>query len=316
MKTKLLIPLAVLLLPLCGCQLARPAQAEPASDRLVGALVTWEPLDLFDAEAHLSDNAGNLQGGTLTAEAADACQQRLYAVAQEVTLTDEHGETYTKTEYQFPDVDGAVLYAALFEDETGNAYVSHSDEAISDCQLDYHSTDDGEAITVSGTVYFSALRQSCGIYANPIYQDSTGTLYAISGSCMKFSPDGTAGETCTITLDQTAAASENETVKSSYAATVSISAESCFPPEELVLQQMDADGSVLSRKSCDIHALPDEIALDPAAAYVIVETHSRDASGNAVISRELYEKGDESIPVMCPQEDGVLIQSQHTLQFS
>ena len=98
MKKLLALILAVLMLT--GCQLASEEKNEDQfQDKLVGVLVTFEPLDLdFDIEGYLRDNPGVLKGEEVVLEPGEGLEygQRLWA---EVT---EEG-------WSFPGIEGTTL---------------------------------------------------------------------------------------------------------------------------------------------------------------------------------------------------------------
>ena len=79
-------PLALLLIPalllLGGCSLAREDAGEAADqDRLVGFLISQDPLNLFDADAYIADHFGGFSDGEVVLDGSDSAgyQGKLYA---------------------------------------------------------------------------------------------------------------------------------------------------------------------------------------------------------------------------------------------
>ncbi len=144
-------------LSLTGCQLAlENGDGEQRGDRLIGALVTTEYLDLFDLEGYLNDHLNGFSGGEIKADGNSADYQgRLYATLTTRTVTDEQtGETAQLQEFVFEDMDGAAYFAARIpETETEDSFISGgSDEAISDGHMGLFSGDEEDKITLEGTI--------------------------------------------------------------------------------------------------------------------------------------------------------------------
>ena len=83
----LAIILAALLL-VSGCSLALPEEdGKTDGDPMVGVLITTQPLDLFDSEAYLSENASTiLNGGMIRADDAEKYSNALFTVFSLITL--------------------------------------------------------------------------------------------------------------------------------------------------------------------------------------------------------------------------------------
>lgn len=74
--------LLIAALLLTGCSLAQPESERTAAeeDRMVGVLVTREPLDLFDAEGYFRDHAGQITNSGMISDAdAQRYQNALFA---------------------------------------------------------------------------------------------------------------------------------------------------------------------------------------------------------------------------------------------
>ncbi len=316
-KSMLAIGLS-LLLAFTGCQLAMPdATQDAAADRLIGVYITQEHLDLFDMEGYLSDNPLHASDGEIRLDGdSGKYQGRLYATLTERTLTQEiTGETVTLPEYVFADTEGiSFLAATMLRGEGAENYTScSSDDAISDGHFGVHSGDDGDAITMEGTVYVAAGSAVRTYYVNPVYQADDGSVYAVTGSGVSF--DGLVeGEAFSQSLHETAAVTDNGS-SSQTSTSIDIAFSVMLPPEKIVVLQMDGSGGLISRAEYAPGKLPDAMSLEPDAAYVIVETHARSAEGAPEVSRVLIDDGSEYMETFCCREDGVCVKQNTQLDW-
>ena len=279
--------------------------ASPGAGRLIGAFITREYLDLFDAEAFFNDNAGQIMaGGEMREEQLAAYEGRLYATLVDKPLTDEEGRAVNAQEYVFEGVDGICYFAAEMRDETGTYTASSGDEAISDGHMALSYTDEGDCVTLEASVYVSTQSGIRDFYINPVYQTEDGRVYTVAGNGMSMGGDLTAGlrHTATLTESQALTHSGETTVSES---SVTIAIEYVAPPQNVSVVQLDENSRVVSRADYRPGALPDTLAADPAAAYIVVETHF---SGTGV-KRDLYQQGDESLTSVFCRGDGVCIEA-------
>lgn len=285
---------------LTACQLAREGAAIEEGyqgDRLVGVLVTTEYLNIpWESDG------------------------RIYAVLKDRTLTEEGtGKETTIQEFVFEDVEGFPYFVAykpltggeenVFESQYTN---SQSHETISDSHMGLHYSDEEEKITLEGTIYFAPKSLDMIVQLNPIYQQPDGRLYVTSGSSMGNSGSEGEGMGMTSTLDETTAMTENGKTKK-FTTNIKISISSMFPPEKIVLLQMDKGSSILSRQEFAPGDVPSELVPEEDTAYIIVETHKRDNFGEVVIGRELYSGKDEMLFTFMVRGDGVLEKALTTL---
>lgn len=312
--------LALLLLLLTGCQLAREDAGENANgDRLIGVFVTTEYLDLFDMEAYLNDNINKMSGGgeiTMDGESGKY-QGRLYATLATKTLTSEEtGKTTDIQEYVFESMDGIAYFAATVPaTEHADSFItSGSDAAISDGHMSLHYGDDEDKTALEGTIYLSPGGAGYTQYINPVYQSADGSVYATTGN--GFSVDGVQdeGSVYSQTLEETKTITENGSTKS-VSISIKISLATMLPPQKIVLLQMDGDSAILTRTEYVPGTLPDTLIVEPDAHYIILETHKQDRQGNAKVSRSLYDKSDESLEGFFCREDGVCVKQWVQLEW-
>ena len=279
--------------------LARASENEVPSGRLIGLFITREPLDLFDYEQLLGDHWDTLARGGTVSEAEQAKYQgRLYAT---LTESGDGRKTYT-----FEGVDGIGYFTPQITDSVGTYWSSRSDEAISDGSIHFDSTDEGDIITMEGTLYVST-RSGAGVfYLNPVYQSSTGEVYAVSGEGMSFGGDLMDGMAMSHELkeEQRATLGDSTTLAGS-----SVKITVCYQnaPEKVSILQFGADNELLMQTDYAPGDLPDRLTAQVGAAYILVETFTRSGDGAAQVTRALYGPEDESLSAFFAREDGICI---------
>lgn len=290
---------ALLAASLCGCRLARPDAGEAAeSDRLIGAFVTYEYLDLFDFDAYFADHAGELMNGKelSTAETA-AYSGRLYATKR----ADANGSV----EYVFEGLKGSGLFLFSYEAEYGSVFSAggNSDGGVSEAHVSI-----GDASSVEGTLYLVP-RDRIGVYINPVYQSADGRVYLTAGS--GFTTDSASdwpGQFYSQTMEEKWSTTENgETTEKRFSVIIHLA--TMFAPQTIVVLQMAEDGGIVSRKEYAPDALPESIKPEAGTAYLIVETHSAKSDGTAHVERQIIPPALDSMgfQTFFAREDGVCI---------
>ncbi len=306
------IAAGVMLFSLSGCSLARADAAETEeADRLIGALVTTEYLDLFDMESYLRDNADQLvDGGEVTLEGDSSYEGRLYATLTTRTYTDEEtGESWEDEAYVFDTVTGWAFLSPALTDNDGEriGYAFSGDDVFSDSHTDISSTDDGDSLSMEATLYMVAGGEERTHYVNPVYQSSTGEVYAVSGDGFTTGASGaTEGEIWSVTLDETSTITLDGQSQTEQVS-VTIHLAWLYPPQEIVLLQMDADSNVLLRTAYTPGTLPETLELEQSCDYLNVKTNRTDDAGQALVSRELVTPEEDTLSAFY-EEDGVCVQ--------
>ena len=274
---------------------AQTISAEPG--RLIGALITTEPLDLFDIEGYLNDHAGRLlSGGEIGMEESTGYEGKLYAVQK----------NKGRPEYAFEGVNGIRYFAAEMEDEHGSYTQSVSDEGISDGHMAVNSSDEATSVSLEGTIYVStkSTREIVQYYVNPVYQAADGRVYAMEGNSISIDDEtGSGGGKMTVTLNE----SDSQTAgdkSTSRESSVKISIAFIEPPERVTVVQMDGENRPLDRKEYRIGEVPETLAVMQGAEYLVVETRGTDGT----TTRALYQKEDESFTTLSSREDGICVQ--------
>jgi len=314
-KITALLCAALICIPmLTGCQLAQADMgAEAGSDRfagndmLAGVLVTTEYLDLFDMESYLNDNISIVGDGVISIDGdMQNYQGRIYATLETRTsINDETGESVQHEEYVFKGINGIAYFIYNISNATESYIATSSNEGISDGNLYISVDDDGELRTLEGTVYVTNSNMT-RYYINPVYQSADGSIYAISGSGISASGEYGEGLMMSQTVSDTYSVTENGETKV-YGTSATISVSVIYEPEKIAVLQMDAESSVVSRTEFMPGTLPDTVAPEPGAEYIIVETHKRNHEGENIIAREIYSRDNTSLATFFARPDGICV---------
>lgn len=315
MKRKAIIAIccAVMLCALTGCQLAREnAGTNVYEDNLVGVFVTTEYLDLFDLEGYLNDNLRGISGGEIIMDGdTQKYQDRLYATMTTRILTSEEtGETLETEEYVFEGIEGIPCFSATVPASPGrDSYRTSmsSDPAISEGKMILSYGDETNSTAMEGTIYVSPTGNELTYYFNPVYQSADGSVYLSSGSGIMFG-NWTVGEGEQIsqTMDAAYTVVENGKTKTE-SISVKLSVSVMFAPEKITILQMNVESGLLSRMEYTPGELPETFAPEPRAAYLIVETRKRDATGVVTIARNIYSRDAGAIETFFTRADGICV---------
>ncbi len=295
------------------------AQESPESPRLIGVLITREYLDLFDSDRFFSDHAEHLAaGGEISGPESAEYQGRLYAsLAETIHTNEETGETITGKEYVFNDVDGIRFFAPYIRDESEFYQSTNIDEEITDAQCHFQSTDDGESVSLKGTIFIASnapAQEWDGnlepFYFNPVYQTSDGEVYAVAGNGIFWSNEETPGaswstkitENQEVTLNGSSASSGSE-----VEVTVCVMEE----PTDIALLQFNGDHKVLARTEYQPGTLPERLDILSDTQYIMMETSSPEG-----LRRTLFQKGDDFAYAFYCRGDGICIKQESEIGWT
>ena len=290
MKRKFLILVCGVLL-LCflfGCQLAKEYDG-PHNDRMIGVFITTEHLDLspYDMFANLTI----------------------------ITLTSvDTGETLTTAEYDFPQLIGISFFSPVVAvASTNDSFTTTKiDEAISNGHVAIHVGDNNNSKTLSGTIFVTHPNETLNFYINPVFQESTGGIYVVSGDAISVTAPSGTGAAMTHSMESVHTTTENGvTTTDSFSITITIS--TIPAPEKIRIIQMSADNVLISQADFDPREVPAEYSPEEDTAYIIVETHSRDETGSDIIIREIHNRGDEYIDTFYVRADDICVMRQTQL---
>lgn len=273
--------LLLLALTLSGCSLALPENESAAAndDKMVGVLITFEPLDLFDFESYFNDHAESiLNGGTISQTDAKKYSGCLFAEKDE-----ENGN------YSFSEVEGIVFLCTEETDEAGSYIRTQGGEGIDVTKNHFTTTDSGEGFEFAGTIYFAPENRGdiVAFYTNPIYQTADGRVYAQSGQGLSGSWDEGSKGSMTATLSQSLEETKNGE-KKSYSVEYAITMQAAAKPLYSEVFWMLNDGSVLRGERYELGAFPQELDARDADFLLFME-HAEDGS----VRHEVYAR-DES----------------------
>ena len=297
-KKGLLATILAASLLLSGCSLALPEEDGNADgDPMVGVLVTTQPLDLFDSEAYLRENASTvLNGGMIRADDAEKYSNALFTVWDDA-----------QQRYVFPDTEGYVWLCTEESDESGDYTRMQNDDVFCDGTSAVHVTDEGSSYEFSATLYVPNDRTYAVFYCNPIYQTADGRVYALAGQGMSLSGETGSTAAMTQTLTQTLTETQKgETQTRSFECAIKV--QLAARPERVTLFWMDAESGVLRREEYAAGALPETLRAEDAEFLLAVET-----AVDGTQRRAIYEPEQEaqSLETLFEGDKGFL-QMQYT----
>lgn len=301
--------LAAALLP--GCSLARAdMQADASADRMIGALITDSPLDLFDMEGYIGDHiSGFGDGEEIVVKDTGKYAGKLYA-----TIEKNKSKDPSDWEVSFDGVDGFKLLAPIWTDEDGESYhASECDDEISHMSTDVNISDTEETKTLSGTVYMlpNMIDGDVGYYVNPVYQTEDGNIYTIEGGSSYSSGNTSEGEQFSVGLSSETTVTGNGKKKTDKSS-VTVKLAVMYEPVKIRIYQMNGNNQTVKETEYQPGEMPEKIKTEKKAEYLLVETEQIDADGKTVMKREIYEKGqEEELETYYPLENGIL-KAQHT----
>jgi len=336
MKQFTTLCLTAILLLTCGCSLAQPAPETEAlsGDQLVGVVVTTEYLDLFDMEAWLNDNIDQLNIGGTTQISGDTAKYegRIYTRAIETPSKGSDGSTRILHTWEFPEsletiMGGMFICPTVTDPKSGEQYTSSiSNGAVSDAHTHVKSTDYGDSIELSCTVYFdpySILTETLtdaasgvemehiAFYTNPVYQTPDGDVYVTSGMGNSYSVEKELGMD-SFRSSSTLTDSKSETVNgktTSLENKITVTFQGVRMAQSIAVLEMNAQNKLLRTKTYTPENFPTEIAAGEDAAYIIVETVSVDTENNETVSRQICsaDHPDETFDIFVPANNGFAI---------
>lgn len=299
-KTIIACLVFVLLLNLCGCQLAKPGEGDSSkSDRLVGVFITTEYLDLLDAEVafeeYLKNNAGNISDGETITFDTNHQHNRVYATFIEEPYQDEDGEYHFSNNYEFVGLDGIAL--ATYQIQNGEE--SYYTSSVGDGICDVHMKSRGEDQGISGTIWMAKKSGESIFYMNPIYQTSDGRVYLVSGTGLHVSSD--VGCRTSKKIEEKATTTENgETYSYTFAAEVFI--DFVEPAQTVTIIQMNENDEEIKRETFQVDNLPKQLVPGDDIAYLIVSSESDDG-----VNRQINQPGEDKIEVFAQLNEQICI---------
>lgn len=313
------------------------AQESPESPRLIGVLITREYLDLFDSDRFFSDHAERLAaGGEISGPESAEYQGRLYAsLAETIHTNEETGETITGKEYIFNDVDGIRFFAPYIRDESESYQSTNIDEGITDAQCHFQSTDDGESVSLKGTIFIAANASNesyaanasrtsnssnasaqkwegnlAPFYFNPVYQTADGEVYAVAGNGIFWSNEETSGASWSTKITENQEVTLNG-MNTSSGSEVEVTVCVMEEPTDIALLQFDGNHEVLTRTEYQPGTLPKRLDILSDTQYIMMETSSPEG-----LNRILFQKEDNFAYAFYCRDDGICIKQESEIGWT
>lgn len=290
---------------------------DSSSDRLIGILITREYLDLFDSEQFFNDNINSfVNGGEISKSESAKYQGRLYATLVETTHTnDETGETDSRKEYVFEGINGICYFMPQVTDQFGTYWSSSGDNAITDGHINFNSTDEGESVSMEGTIYVSTHGNARNFYFNPVYQTPTGDVYVVSGEGMSFVDNGVGGMSMSHEIKENQSSTIGD-LTTSYGSEIKVTICYMDEPEKVSILQFGEGNELLSKIECDPDDFPDSLQVQSGAQYIIVETTTFSHEQVRNITREIYQPENETLFAFWGRDDGICVKQECEIDWN
>ena len=279
-----------------------------SADRLIGVFITRDYLDLFDSEQFFNDNLNLLvSGGQISESENEKYQGRLYATLVETRDTDEEtGEVIGREEFVFEEVDGICFFVPQITDQFGTYWSSSFDEPIADGFIHFDSTDEGESISMEGTVYVSTNANAVAFYFNPVYQTSAGEVYVISGEGMFFGDHSAAGTSMSYEIKENHSSAVGD-VTTASGSEIKITITYMEEPVKVSILQFDSENTLLAQMDYSPDSLPGNLKTQPDTQYIIVETTALSREGTVNVTRDIYQSEDNNLSAFYCRDDGICV---------
>ena len=256
-----------LLFSMTGCSLAIKDAGEEKGmekkDRLVGMFITRETVNKW------------------TPDMTDPEENRYYATINYNDSTDPSDWTV-----DFEGVKGYAFFSAEFRMEGEPFYAQPGKPVCSDVSLNYHTSDDMEEITLSGTLYINSKNGGTEIfYTNAVYQKENGEIYFSPRQGIQTSLDASAS----VELKEETTFTENGE-PTGYVGAVKVTFEVVDSlPAQIHFRFMNEQLGVIGSEQYEPGEVPEELQVVPDTACVVVETVWEDGT----VTRELYDMQQE-----------------------
>lgn len=256
----------VMMLSAFGCSLAVEGAGEGeesiSRDQMIGVFITTEPL-IFDWDA----------------------EKRIFATVDKGDSSEPH-----EWDIYFEGIDGINFFDGIWKSENGNSFnMLTCGEEVCDIKTHYMSTDEGEGVELSGTVY-NLPTNDLIYYSNPVYQTPDGKIYTVGGDGNHIGTFGLGGKLTTTLTDEVKVTEDGVTETNKIS--VQITYEGEYEPVEITVCQMDNNNQIVKTEKYAPGALPEAIKAERETAYIIVETKRNNPENPDDSIRELYTRSE------------------------
>lgn len=299
--------MALMIFTLTGCQLAREdGVIQEGKDRLIGAFVSYDYIDLFDFENYMQDNFDASNGEIIIEGDTTKYNGRLYATILEEEVKSVNGDFYTIQKYVFKGVEGVglaspVLPDPLRENDTYRGMIT--DSGFTDLDTMIKVMDEEEGIELEGTIYVPSETLSNSICINPIYQSTDGKVYLVSGSGFSSTSNvDMEGETYSQTIkDSTTVTNNNKTKINS--SSIKVTVKTMYPVDSVSYIQMNDNNQMVKEDTWKPEEVPEGLTVEDGTDYIIVETIKIKPNQEKNVERTIYTKKDQNIEYFASLND-------------
>ncbi len=279
-----------------------------SSDTLIGVLVTKDYLDLNDGIRPADD-------GEVTESINAKDTARYCATIVETPFTNkETGETGVVKEYAFKGIEGMSFFAPKMMSPSGSYRSQIVDAPFADVHTHYHVTDEGESISLKGTIYMTSGVNFDALYFNPVYQSASGEVYVVSGDAIVGFDGFIPGASMSTTLNEKRTKTVGDSdVTDSTEIEVTVSYKDI--PTGVVILQFDGSDQLLSRDEYIPGMMPETLTMRPEAQYAVVETITVSEDPLSAVTREIYQRRDDALEVFLCREDGLCDKQSYDIDW-
>ena len=296
-----------ILLSINGCSLAKKdAGEETGGDRLIGAFITPDYLDLFDMDAYLDDHASKIfSKKEFEISKSAEYEGRIYA-----TVNKNGGEDPADWDISFGKIEGINFFSPKWTIREESYHSTCYGDGLCDTNYELNQRDDGEDITLSATLYIlpGMADKETAYYVNPVYQTASGEIYVLSGQGFSTSGESGEGEVFSTTLSDTQTITIGRNTKTETI-TVKVHYSVMYEPVKITLYQMDEGHHILTSKKYIPGKLPRQLTPEKNMAYFLIETEYKNSNGKSSVTRKIFEKNDAettSLETFYPIKNGIL----------
>lgn len=272
---------------------------EVSADCLIGVFVTKDYLDLHN-DFHPADDEVVESGN-------EKDTARYYATIVEAPFTNkETGETSVAKEYAFKGIEGMSFFAPKMMSSSGSYRSQVVDEAFSDVHTHYNVSDEGDSISLKGTIYITSDANFDALYFNPVYQSDSGEVYVVSGDAIVGLDGFIPGASLSTTLNETRTKTIGDS-EVSDTAEVEVTVSYIDKPTGIAILQFDGNDQLLSRLEYSPGSLPDTFTMQSGVQYVVVETKTAPEDPLPSVTREIFQRSDEILELFFCRDDGLCV---------
>ena len=290
---------ACLLLVTAGCSLAKADQgSDPAADRLVGAFVSTQPLDV----------PMSFQNGSLVSNGVLEAQR---SVSVDGTA-----------QYRFDGVEGVMLYNIPVTEGEARSFRSSEDERLIQQNTGVGFGDGKETMTytVSLAVTGDAAGEQNGkailwhnpkypyreddltLWFNPLFLRADGSMYAKSSTGLVINR-GVLGESNRFFTTHDSSWTEDEWNEGGWSSKIEVTCDIVPLPVKYVLCRMDEYNRELERTEYLPGEAPEQ--LTPDCAWLLVEEHGQKPDGSPIVVRKAYDRENSWLMTLEAEETGL-----------